>query len=353
MNTARKSNLSVLIPYFNHGNYLQECLNALLNQTLPPDEIIIADDASTDGSVEILKDFSIRYPQIKLILHKEHKGLIFRIGELPEIAKSEYISFLAAVDICRPRFYEISVAMLERKKQAAFSCGLANIIDIYGNSMGISKMPVVSFRKRHYSPTEVKEILKCYGDFFMSSTIVYRKSLFLEEDGFKPFADLHSLIDNFKLSVLAAQYGCVFIPEPLANWRKTSTTYSAQFTSDYKNLVPVIDRAKILMMNKYSGLFHPDFILDWEREIVSFKFIEQSVALNEQEWQKFIRTLNGNRFIFKSLSRFLMRCCCAANWFFLKLSVFASLERSIFRTLYNKITTRLFICFLHLRKWYL
>ena len=72
MTDKKKSNLSVLIPHYNHGAYISETLNSILNQSLPPEEIIIADDASTDGSVEILKDFSIRYPQISSFINTEH-----------------------------------------------------------------------------------------------------------------------------------------------------------------------------------------------------------------------------------------------------------------------------------------
>ena len=49
--------LSVVIPVHNGGEDLQKCLEALMNSTRPPDELIIVDDASTDGSAQLAASF--------------------------------------------------------------------------------------------------------------------------------------------------------------------------------------------------------------------------------------------------------------------------------------------------------
>lgn len=86
--------LSVIIPIYNVEPYLSRCLESVLNQTIPVQEIICVDDGSTDESGEILDQYALKYPQIKAI-HKKNGGLVSaRIAGL-EKATCPYI---AAVD---------------------------------------------------------------------------------------------------------------------------------------------------------------------------------------------------------------------------------------------------------------
>src|SRR5258706_14655857 len=62
--------LSVYIPCYNAASYLERALTGLLNQTRPPDEILIIDDGSTDNTAEVAS----RFP-VKVIRHPKNKGL--------------------------------------------------------------------------------------------------------------------------------------------------------------------------------------------------------------------------------------------------------------------------------------
>ena len=62
--------LSVYIPCYNAASYLERSITGLLNQTRPPDEILIIDDGSTDNTVEIASRFPVR-----VIRHAKNKGL--------------------------------------------------------------------------------------------------------------------------------------------------------------------------------------------------------------------------------------------------------------------------------------
>jgi len=61
--------ISVLIPCYNQENHIRQTIEAIINQTYPPDEIIVVDDGSTDHSVELIKQLPI-----KLIQHETNKG---------------------------------------------------------------------------------------------------------------------------------------------------------------------------------------------------------------------------------------------------------------------------------------
>ena len=57
----KKPMLSVTLPNYNHAQYLEGALDAILNQRYEPMELVIIDDASTDNSVEIIEKYMARY----------------------------------------------------------------------------------------------------------------------------------------------------------------------------------------------------------------------------------------------------------------------------------------------------
>ena len=59
-----KIKVSVIIPVYNTEDYLRECIESLVNQTLREIEILIVNDGSTDSSLEIMKEFKNKYPNI-------------------------------------------------------------------------------------------------------------------------------------------------------------------------------------------------------------------------------------------------------------------------------------------------
>ncbi len=66
--------VSVILPNYNHAHYLPQCLNAMLDQSVKPTEIIVIDDASTDNSIEVISDYVRRDPVVKLIQNEKNIG---------------------------------------------------------------------------------------------------------------------------------------------------------------------------------------------------------------------------------------------------------------------------------------
>lgn len=83
--------VSVLIINYNGKKWLKPCLDALLNQTYKPIEIIFVDNASSDGSVELVKK---AYPQVKLVISKDNLGFAGGNNLGYKHAKGEFILLL-------------------------------------------------------------------------------------------------------------------------------------------------------------------------------------------------------------------------------------------------------------------
>jgi glycosyltransferase involved in cell wall biosynthesis len=83
--------ISLYIPAYNAEHYIARCLNAVLTQSLRPDEIIVVDDGSTDRTAEIAKTFPVR-----LIQHGRNLGLAAARNSGISAARSEWVAALDA-----------------------------------------------------------------------------------------------------------------------------------------------------------------------------------------------------------------------------------------------------------------
>lgn len=86
--------VSIIIPFNNVENYISECLDSVLNQTLKDIEVICINDASTDGTLSLVKQYAEKDERIKLIELSERKGQGFARNRGIEIATGEYIGFV-------------------------------------------------------------------------------------------------------------------------------------------------------------------------------------------------------------------------------------------------------------------
>ncbi len=98
--------VSVIIPFNNVENYIEECLNSVLSQTLDDIEIILINDASTDRTLEIVEGYLQKDSRIKLININERKGQGFARNRGIEIATGEYIGFVDSDDFIEPDMFE-------------------------------------------------------------------------------------------------------------------------------------------------------------------------------------------------------------------------------------------------------
>ncbi|NIW46854.1 MAG: glycosyltransferase, partial [Gammaproteobacteria bacterium] len=93
------STVSVIIPAYNQGHYLGECVQSVLDQTYPDFEIIIVNDGSTDNTQRVAKSFSD--PRIKYI-YQENRGLSGARNTGIRNAIGTYVTYLDSDDLFLP-----------------------------------------------------------------------------------------------------------------------------------------------------------------------------------------------------------------------------------------------------------
>jgi glycosyltransferase involved in cell wall biosynthesis len=105
------SNVTVIIPCYNDGQYIMEALESIYNQTLLPEKIIIVDDGSDATTKKILN--AINHPLVQVI-YQENKGVSAARNHAIAMAQTDYIVNLDADDYYEPTFLEKAVAVFHQ-----------------------------------------------------------------------------------------------------------------------------------------------------------------------------------------------------------------------------------------------
>lgn len=107
--------ISVVIPLYNKGKYIERALFSVLAQTNPPLEVIVIDDGSTDDGPERVGKLALANPTISLI-RQENRGPGAARNSGLAIAKGKYIAYLDADDEWLPSFIEAGLSILENEE---------------------------------------------------------------------------------------------------------------------------------------------------------------------------------------------------------------------------------------------
>lgn len=107
--------ISVVVPIYNTGKYLVECVEHILKQTYQNIEIILVDDGSTDNSGEICDAFMMQDNRVR-VLHQENKGGAAQAKNMGiSVAKGEYITIVDPDDIVKENMIETLYQQVQEK----------------------------------------------------------------------------------------------------------------------------------------------------------------------------------------------------------------------------------------------
>jgi glycosyltransferase involved in cell wall biosynthesis len=95
--------ISVGVPAYNQGQYLAEALDSLLNQTVPPDEIVVSDNHSTDETPTVLRRYEGR---VRIIRPPEHLPMTAHWNYVVQNLRGDWFTFLSSDDVAEPHFIE-------------------------------------------------------------------------------------------------------------------------------------------------------------------------------------------------------------------------------------------------------
>lgn len=134
--------VSVIIPSYNHEQFIEECIQSVLDQTYQDFEIIITDDASSDRTVEIVESFND--PRIKLFKFAENKGASVASNNCISHSKGKYVAMLSSDDAWHPEKLEVQVKYLEQHPEIGAVFGKVEWVDETGRAIKYKDFPYMN-----------------------------------------------------------------------------------------------------------------------------------------------------------------------------------------------------------------
>ncbi len=173
--------VSIIIPVYNAQNFLSDCLESLIGQTLKELEIICINDGSTDKSIEILRKYHKIDPRIKVISNSCNMGQPTSRNIGINMARGKYIQFVDADDYIDKNTVEDLFKLAEEKSADMCYMGMHMHME---DELDYKAVPISICGQypNVYSGKELLQILTENHEFFYYTCSVFYRSSFLIEN---------------------------------------------------------------------------------------------------------------------------------------------------------------------------
>ena len=170
--------VSIIIPSYNHERFVGRAIESALTQTYQDFEIVITDDASTDGSVEILSSYARQDPRIKLFVNRFNYETL-AINHCIQHSSGEYIALLSSDDEFFPAKLERQVDFLDQHPEVAAVFTQVRIVDEQNRDLPESSHPYCTiFRQPNRSRHEWLRRFFFEGNCLCHPSVLIRRSVY-------------------------------------------------------------------------------------------------------------------------------------------------------------------------------
>lgn len=202
----KQHRVSVIIPTFNHAQYLGEAIESVISQDYPDKEVIVVNDGSTDNTKEV----SSRYREKIICIEQPNGGCASARNAGLNVATGEYIAFLDSDDSLLPGSLLIRAQHLDDNPDVGFVCG--DVIEVSGErEQGLKSLRIKPPKKPENFRWETIEYCAT------SSSVMARRTYFETVGNFEPI--LRQGQDWHMWVRLALHTNMVYLPVPLTRYR--------------------------------------------------------------------------------------------------------------------------------------
>lgn len=273
------------MPVYNGGSYLIPAIESVLHQTFSDFELLILNDASTDRSLDSIKNF--RDKRVRLINREKNIGLQKNLFDGFNLAKGKYIARMDQDDLCHPNRFAEQVRYLEENPEVGV-CGT------WCKTIGTGK-PFIN--KLPCDPDDIRANMLFQTSFVHPSTMI-RKSLF--EKFYLNYDQTLKYCEDYDLWVKASYYFPIAnIPKVLLFYRIHSKSTSQIFKKEtgktaYKIRAEMLKKIGILQSEEEKRLHN--FLIPEEGEAVA------DFLAKEEKWLTKILEANKKNLVYKTSS---------------------------------------------------
>ena len=246
--TKEEPIISIIMPFYNDAEHIEQSINSILNQTFPCFEVIIVDDGSKDEkSLEKLKEIEKLDDRVK-VFHKKNGGVsVARDYGVKHISKSsKYIVFCDSDDLLNKTFLETAYWTLETNKKASFA---------YTDSIGFEGIEY-TWNKWFDSKKMKKE-----NDLVITSMV--RKDAFFEVNGFN-ISEKNVYEDwNFWLKLMAKGHFPVHINYYGSWYRRKKESELTRARQNNEKAMEIVNSTAKTIKEEVNAIQYPRFNYDW------------------------------------------------------------------------------------------
>lgn len=215
-----KEIISIVMATYNGGKYIKDQLESIRKQTCQPDEIIIADDCSSDDTIKIINSFK-NSTSIKIVnyVNKNNLGYIKNFKNAISKAKGDYIFLCDQDDIWEKNKIEETLKIMKQNK-AEIACSGFTLIDGKGNFIKNTKCfkmdPIMGYEQWTYSVKKISVSRLIWGNFSPGCTYCFSNKV---QGIFNSLTNVE-LSHDFQLLLIGANYNAaIYIDKPLSRYR--------------------------------------------------------------------------------------------------------------------------------------
>ncbi len=228
------SDVSVLVPSYNHAPFIERTLRSIFRQTYSPKKLIVIDDGSKDESVKIIERVLRDCPFPSEFSSQTNRGLCATLNEGFSRTGGDFFAYISSDDLWLPEFLEKRIALLKRRTGAALAYGHSYLID------EVDQIFDCTDNWGPYADGKALEML-LYPRIPASASVLYRRS-FLNRFNWNE----DSILEDYELYLRLSTVGEFALDDNvLSAWRIHGNNASANF--------PVMMNEWIEAQNRVAG----------------------------------------------------------------------------------------------------
>ena len=250
--------VSIIIPNYNHAQYLSQRIDSVLNQTYENYEVIIFDDNSTDNSKEIILKYK-NHPKIKHIVYNTiNSGSTFKQWEKGfNISEGKLIWIAESDDFCEKDLLETIVKQFYIHQSLSIAYCTSQFVDSNGN-----KIPPICNTNNEAHFYQGKEFIKkkmLFGNaIWNASSAIFKREIAIQID--KTYTNYKSAGDRLFWIKLAEQGDVIHIKSPKNYFRQHLNKVSPKRLIDGTTSTENYNIFKYLYNKKYIGVIKSFYI---------------------------------------------------------------------------------------------
>lgn len=257
--------VTVVIPNYNCAPYLDKCIEHVVNQTYKNLEIIICDNASTDNSVDIIKDWAKKDNRIKVLTTEVNQGGLRCYNRMFFEATGEYVMIQDSDDWCDLQRVEKQAHILDTND---VGCCMTNSIFYY------------SHIEPEYPEQPGSGLTSIDKEDWAPATIMFRREILKTIPGYDLYWDKVTSYDNYFIMDIIDQYGGYYLDDYLYFvWARANSDHRSIDLSDKAGMRKLISfdifkqlkKQRIETGTDWLKEKKLDVLLDYERKLLNDK----------------------------------------------------------------------------------